>query len=266
MKRVIALSIFFFFTFTPFLVYADSILINDDFSLRHEERFNYLGRNFVTNGEDGNVVVHDEPGASGNKMILPNGNIINLMHSCLYDGVFWGFTPEYYGWVKMDEMLVLYDYIEFERNHYYDFYPYEGDYAKIKETRSAIIWQWPGSGIPLWTVEDLDTDNLRVINAYMDDDGREWGLVMYLYGGKYSWLCLSDPLNRDIPAFNPMPEARTWKSETKHIDVYRYQQKNELLLIIMITLLVVTLCVSTAVLIRIFWKPDMNKTEGERHD
>ena len=68
-------------------------------------------------------------------------------------------------------------------------------------------------------------------------------------------MCLSDPLNREIPAFNPPPEPVRWVSETEHTEIW--QSDNTVpIVIIMVALLVI----GTAVLIKVFWKP--NKQGG----
>ncbi|MDR2854536.1 MAG: hypothetical protein LBV40_00015 [Methanomicrobiales archaeon] len=163
--------------------------------------------------------------------------------------------------MKLEEMLVLYDYVAFAEEHLNEFYPYNGDYTEIKETRSAIAWPWPGAGELLWTVEDLDTTHFYVTYAYKDEQGREWGFVPYLYGSRNIWVCLSDPQNRDLPAFNPAPEPDVWVSETVHVDIKHYASENEFSVVIVIIGLVTVLVAGTAVLIRVFWKP--NKTNLE---
>jgi hypothetical protein len=169
------------------------------------------------------------------------------------------------GWVKLDEMLVLYDYVAFEEEHFDEIYPYSGDYAEIKETRSAIAWPWPGADTPLWTFKDLDMNSFRASYAYMDAEGREWGFVTYLYGSRNVWFCLSDPLNRDIPTFNPAPEPDVWESETAHIDIRQHinTQGKESSMLVVIIVLVVVLVIGTAVLIKVFWKPDKVEHGGK---
>ena len=154
-------------------------------------------------------------------------------------------------------MLVLYDYIAFEEDHFDELYQYSGDYAEIKETRSAIAWPWPGADAPLWTFEDLDMGSFRASYAYKDDEGREWGFVAYYYGSRNVWICLSDPLNQDMPVLNPAPSPGVWEPETLHIDISRYidKQDNEPSMLVIIVFLVAALVVCTAILIRVVWKP-----------
>jgi hypothetical protein len=244
-------------------VYADVIVEPDNnFYNRHRSSIIYLGRSFAANGADGFAAVKSEPGAGREIAKLQNGETTYLQYSCLYDGSYWGFTLHHSGWVNIDEMLVLYDYVAFEEEHLHEFYLYDGDYAEIRATRSAAAWPWPGADAPLWTFEDLDTDNFRVSNAYKDSDGREWGFVTYLYGSRNVWFCLSDPLNRGIPAFNPAPPPMPWDSDTEHTDI----EKNNNSMLVVIVVLVAALVIGTAVLIRVFWKPGRVETGGDADD
>jgi len=267
LKRIFVMVHIFILLMPAFVAYADNMPEHkNDFYVRHVGQIIYLGRNFTPNSEVESVLVKKEPGSEIEIARLHNGTVTYMQYSCLYDGDFWGFTSEHSGWVKLDQMLVLYDYVAFEEDHLDKFYAYSGDYSKIKETRSAIAWPWPGADAYLWTYEDLDTENFRVSHAYKDEEGREWGFVTHLYGSRTIWVCLSDPLNHDIPAFNPAPEPDVWVSETAHVDIKRSAPKNEFSILVVIMILVIALVGGTAVLIRVFWKPNKNKQEDKGND
>ena len=192
---------------------------DNDFFEQHQGEIVLLGRSFVANGDEGGVPVRDTPGAASESARLQSGEVVYAQYSCLYDGAFWGYAAELSGWVELSLMLVRYDYISFEEDHLSEFYTYGGDYAEIKKARAAVAWAWPGTDVPpLWTYEDLDIDSFLVTHAFMDQDGREWGFVSYQFGGRNTWVCLSDPLNSDIPAFSPAPAPSKWETDTTHID------------------------------------------------
>ena len=271
-RYVISLIICLLFTHMS-IAYADIIIEPDnDFYKQHQGQINTLGRSFVANGESGSVGVKKEPGARSDWNRLQNGEAVYIQYSCLYNGAYWGITEWVgdktggkFGWVKLDEMLVLYDYVSFDEDHLDEFYAYRGDYAAITETRAALAWPWPGSEAPLWTVEDLDTENFRVSHAYTDEQGREWGFVNYLYGSRNIWVCLSEPLNRDIPVFNPTPAPARWVSETVHINIEESGniEESENQTIVLIIVLVAAWAIGTVVLIKVFWKPDAVHAGGE---
>jgi len=255
-KRVLMVIFVLFLVVPALVVSADAIVEPDNsFYRQNQKDCVYLGRRFSVNGEGGSVSVKSEP--DGKEIgVFQNGDKVYIEYSCFYNGDYWGLVsivPS--GWVKLDEMLVMYDYISFEEEHIDEFYTYDGNYDELKKTKSAIIWPWPGADEPQWTVEDLDTDNFYVSHAYKDKDGREWGFVTYLYGSRNVWVCLSDPLNRDIPVFNPASEPTSWDSETPHKEIEK--SANSMLWIIIG--LVAVVVIGTAILIKIFWKPDKVK-------
>jgi hypothetical protein len=262
------LSLFFillaFVISAPFLsVYADIIIEPDnDFFSRNKAECRYLGRNFVVDGPDGSALVKPEPGKGKETASVKNGETIYLEYSCLYKGEFWGYAPSYPGrppgareaggWLKIDgQLLALYDYIAFEEENADNLIDSRGDLSEIKASGAAIAWPWPGAGFSSWTIDNLDEDSLFVLHVYEDAQGREWGFAPYLYGSRNVWFCLSDPLNGDIPAFNPAPAPAAWASETAHADIGKIRDPAYMIAIIFIALLII----GTIVILKIFWKP-----------
>jgi hypothetical protein len=264
MKRfsVLLLLLLFLLLMAPLTAYADMIYEpENEFYKQNRSYIVFLGRSFIANGEGEAVSVKKEPGAKNDIHTLKNGEVTYIQYSCLYDGDFWGFTFDYSGWIKLDQMLVLYDYISFEEDHLEEFYSYDGDYTAIKDTMAAIAWPWPGCETPIWTFEGLDTEHFWASFAYRDEEGREWGFISYLYGSRNIWVCLSDPLKRDMPAFNVAAAPAPWVSETEHTDIGRSANPPLTLIICLVAVLVI----GTAALIKIFWKPNKNKPGGEEN-
>ena len=266
-KRLI-LILAIIFCFCPvFTAYADAVYEpNNDFYNRYADECVYLGRYFQVNGGDGFATALDKPGSGKEIAALENGEKLYIQFSCLYKGEYWGIASfqtngpsgERWldGWIRMDELLFLYDYVAFDEEHLDEYYQYQGDYAEIKKAGGVVVWQWPGSGVPQLTIEDLDTENFWVSSAWVDKDGREWGFVTYLYGNRNIWVCLSDPLNSDIPAFNPASEPAPWIPETAHTDIAKSGNTAQILIIVV---LVAALAAGTMILIRVFYKPNKNK-------
>ena len=235
----------------PLAVYADAIALpENDFYLEHQDELVYSGRSFAANGEDGSVAAREAPGAKGELTRLQNGEEIYIEATCLYDHEYWGFTYFCSGWVKMDEMLVSYDYVAFEEEHIGEFYDYKGSYEELAAAGEALVWPWPGAGYTLWTVEGLDTENFWVMHAWKDGDGREWGFVSYLFGSRNIWICLSDPMDGSIPAFNPGQAQTAWAPDTVHVNIEPGANRSVLLIII----LVAVVAVVTLILIRTLGK------------
>jgi len=229
----------------------------NDFLYRYRNHIIYLDRYFLANSEQGSAAIKKEPGAKLDLALLQNGETVYILYSCLFDGEYWGFSESHNGWANLGQFLVLYDYVAFEEEYLQEFYFYRGNYDEIIEAGAAVIWPWPGAAAPLYTVIDLDTANFRVRHAYMDEGGREWGFMEHMYSGSNIWLCLSDPLNRDLPAFNPAPAPQAWESETLHQDIKQLasSRQNESAALWIIIALVTALIAGTAILIRAIWKP-----------
>ncbi len=260
-KRILILIGICLLLFPSLTLNADVIIEpENEFYEEYKSEIIYLGRSFIANGKDGFAAVREAPGAKSETGRLQNGEKTYFQYSCLYDGDYWGYSLVLQGWIQTDQLLVLYDYVAFEEEHFNELYLYKGDYGKIKETRSAIAWPWPGADAPLWTIEDIDTEHFNVDYAYTDSQGREWGFVTNFTSSRNIWVCLSEPLNSDFPAFNPKPEPTKWVTETKHTDINAPGDS----MLWLIVVLVAAVVVGTAVLIRVFWKPKKIEQAGER--
>ena len=280
-RKVLAILITALLIMPASIAFADVIIEpENDFYYEHQDKMVYLARSFVANGDLGSVKVVKEPGAKDSTSSFDNGVILYVQYSCLYDGEYWGYILGPEGWVKMDQLLVLYDYVAFYEDHAGEFYNYTGDFSEIQKAKSAVVWPWPGADEYLWTLSDINPDSFGVAYAYKDSEGREWGFINYYYANRDIWVCLSDPLNKDLPVLSPAPAPSKWVSETKHIDIkgtttsqgQTGQSQNgqsqtsqgqtpqkDFPLIPVIIALVVVLVVGTGIVIRVLWKP---KKEG----
>jgi len=239
----------------PITALADVLVEpNNDFYQRHRSDIAFLGRSFIENGTDGYALVMNAPDSRREKGRIQNGEQVYLEYSCLYDGEFWGFTYEYSGWIRIDQLLVLYDHIAFAEEHMEEFYQYDGDFAAIEEAGDVIVWPWPGAETSIRTFEDFDTESFHVLHAYKDKEGRQWGFVTYLYAQRNIWICLDDPINSDIAAFNPAPPPMPWIPDAEHVNIAETDNFDYRMLILIIAL-VVALVVGVVVLIKVFWKP-----------
>ena len=227
MKKVcvsLVLLIALFLTTFHFVVLADMIFEPpDDFYQKHYRDCSNLNRNFYANGESGFISVKTEPGSNKEVTVIENGEVLNISFTYDLRGRQWGVIALYSssnwvtGWIPMDDLVLAYDYISFEEDHRDEFYHYSGDYELLFETDEIVFWTWPGSGeIVLvsgsgYRDAELERNWLYAAFAYKDGEGREWGLISYFYAMKNTWICLDDPSNQEIPAFNkaPQPELRS---------------------------------------------------------
>jgi len=112
----------------------------------------------------------------------------------------------------MSELYIIYDSIIFYNEHADDFISREFNVQDHYTDGDLKFWTWPGSGKISLTLKssDIDSGDLPIDITgdviYIDPNGQEWGYVSYLYGSRNIWICLSDPSNNEIPAFNRAPE------------------------------------------------------------
>ncbi|MCL1810353.1 MAG: hypothetical protein FWG42_11415 [Clostridiales bacterium] len=262
-KRISILTTILFLLMPACIACADVVFKpENDFFNKHISQVVYLSRSFCANGADGSVPIVQEPGSKRTVAKLQNGDEVFIAYSCLYNGEYWGFSFDCDGWVRMNQLLVLYDYVAFAEDHPGEFYQYKGNYEEVNKAGEAVVWPWPGADAPLWTVSDFDPANFSVSLAYLDEQGREWGFVTYLYGRRNIWVCLSDPQNGSLPVLNPAQDPVPWVPETAHEEIEKSASQPFALIVV----LVAALAIGTAALIKVFWKPSKNEPGGENHD
>lgn len=250
----------------PLAAHADVLIEpNNDFYTRHSGECVSLNRSFYVNGESGFVSFKKQPGSNDETARLENGDVINIMFTYSHNSEAWGVAEIYNtedepnGWVPMNQLLLKYDYISFAEDYQSEFYSYTGGYDMLYEARDIVLWTWPGSGETAWILEnqwrnsEADANFFMASHAYMDEEGREWGFFGYIYGSKNSWICLSDPTNTDISAFNPATPPELWQPDNTTAP------SNGLPAPVLAIILVAVLVIGTVILIRVFWKPSRNQ-------
>ena len=297
----IVLMIFILSATIPLTARSDMIAPPPDnvFYLRNRSVCFSLNRGFYANGEEGMIYARTEPGARTGFAEINNGEIVFITHVCRYEGELWGMIDMIasdktasgitFGWVLMDQLLMAYDYISFRRDHESECHRFSGSTDALVEAEEVVFWKWPGSGKyhrivgPPYKEQWFDRyfdPNTSIISylipyAYEDHDGREWAFISeYMKYGGNVWVCVSDPSNADIPAFNAEPEPMPWQpaeshmiwtlSEARPISESQVTQSSPadqtgelregLSLPALIIILVAALAIATTVLIRIFWK------------
>jgi len=227
--------------------------MDNDFFNQHAQDCTNVGRNYYVNSKKGYITLQIAPGAAKAATAIENGTIVYLSVTYRQGGTEWALAilissdvpyekwPS--GWVPADQLLSKYDIASFDNEHKAEFYQYTGSYDTVNAAGEIIVWTWPGSGEALETfdVSTLSNGITSVYNAYNDTDGRVWGE----WG--QGWICLNDPTNRAIPAFDPPPVPSLYPA--------REPSGGRLNITNIIIVMVSAVVIGTAVLIRVFWKP-----------
>jgi len=253
----------------------------DDFFRRNSNDCVYVNRNYYANGESGLIILRTEPGSNREVAKIVNGEIVNISYTYNRNGETWGviiydtegdFEQRRTGWVPIAHLAPVYNSATFEEERGSEFHAYTGGVDDLFDAREIVVWAWPGSGVVEWVMNDpstmrnrpnILTNQNKTLVAYEDGEGREWIAITYR-GDTSVWICLSDPSNPDIPAFNRAPVPELWPpgdgdplpggARSKHLGGVSMP--------VLIIILVAGLAIVTAVLIRVFWKKNKTETTG----
>lgn len=246
-------------------VYADLIFEpNDSFYQKNSESMKTLRREFTANGADGNVTVFSNPTSKKKDVTFENGTIFFVSFTYTSTlGTKWGII-EYprkdnsnvtisnreTGWVKMDDLKLVYDNISFSEDHKDEFTNYNNEFDAIKDEENLLLWTYPGSGVIKRTFI-INPDTYPVFDhTYTDENDRVWGYISY-YMGKGGWLCFSAPSDENLPKSVVKSDELndTLQDDNNTTNTFL----NEKALFIIAITLVSVLVIITILLIRKFW-------------
>lgn len=216
MKRLFALSLALLTLLALTApAYADIMWEPDNsFYQKHQDECAYINRSFYANGPDGFVTLWDAPGGSIIQGQYRNGVILRVYHQYQDWGCITVFGDEgqVNGWVPMSELELVYDYLCFEEEYAEKITPYNGEFADYAgDAEEVNFYEYPGAEEVHqswktdggWHVLDNLTgtaDSPSYISGiFVDEDGRTWGYVNYMYGHLNSWFCLDEPDGRNFP-------------------------------------------------------------------
>lgn len=194
---------------------------DNDFYTAHRDECVYEGRSYYINAARGAAALYAAPDSDEVAAEPVNGAEVFIGYTCEYGGGTWGLADynirndkEHWlgwktgkesgtGWVKMSDLLVIYDEQSFENEHSPEFQTYDGSFDSLltSDDQRVIVWSYPGSGTVSADFDKLHTDYaaaMTVDTVWTDSDGRIWGKVGY-YMGARGWVCLSEPASENLP-------------------------------------------------------------------
>ena len=181
---------------------ADSIWEPDDsFYKSHMGACTYVGREYELAGYDGKVTVFTAPGGV-NKLTLDNGLRGTIQFTWEGKGTTWGYLIYWddqwiEGWVPMDDVSLVYDSKQFMTDHAGEIV--ETDPVPV-DFHEAVLYRYPNGPVGNTLTEDPDYQRFGEIftQVYTDENGLRWGYVDYYKGWRESWVCLDDPMNKEL--------------------------------------------------------------------
>lgn len=176
----------------------------DSFFEKHRDECTYVARGYELAGYNGTVTVFTAPGGM-NKLTLDNGLRGTIQFTWEGKETTWGYLIYWddhwiEGWVPMDDVTLVYDSWEFRVDH-------AGEI--ITETQpvpvdfhEAVRYNYPNGPIASETALQEDPDYMTFsetfTQVYTDENGLRWGYVDYYMGIREFWVCLDDPMNKEL--------------------------------------------------------------------
>ncbi len=196
-KRICFWGTIFCLMFCTLSVRADLIWEpQDSFYRTHAESCTYVTRRFTAKGPDGQVIVYKSPESPKVIATLENGTEVWVSYTYLdRDGVLWGIhegSREETGWMPMEYMQVVYDFVSFEEEYGAEIVEQTGRLGEEYKGKDIFFWNYPGS--EEYTATPMDGQEMPEYDrTFTDEKGHIWGIVGYYYGMGNSWICVDQP-------------------------------------------------------------------------
>lgn len=191
---------------------------DDDFFKAHQSECRQEERNYYINSRNGYVDLVSSPVSEKTVARAKNGAEVSVGFTYEKNGMKWGVVSynvgenkkdwlewdkeSGIGWVKMSDLLLVYDEQSFEAEHGKEFTEYDGSFDKLCSSKGqrVIVWSYPGSGVISADLKTLDQTYgaLKPSAMWMDANGQVWGKIDY-YKAARGWACLSDPADENLP-------------------------------------------------------------------
>lgn len=219
MKRMItcALTLMVLLSLTA-PAFADVMWAPDDnaFFDKHHRECTYEDRSYYANGKDGFITLLDAPGGSVVRGQYKNGEV--LWAGYIYDDWAlisrWEDGDSFSGWVPMADLTLVYDYICFAEEYADQITGYNGEFADYDGNAEAFnFYEYPGApeidqsfdasdnwgGDIVGNLTGANGNSSYISSIFIDEDGRTWGFINYMYGYRNGWFCLDEPDGENFP-------------------------------------------------------------------
>lgn len=190
---------------------------DNPFYEKHRGECRYENRGYYANGKDGFVTLLDAPGGSMVRTQYENGTVLWVGY--IYGGDWalierWEDNKDFSGWVPMSELELVYDFICFEEEYADRIKDYNGEFANYAGGAEVIhFYEYPGApeidqsfevsnswgGDILGNLTGTSENSSYIHKIFVDEDGRTWGFINYMYGYRNAWFCLDEPDGTDFP-------------------------------------------------------------------
>lgn len=220
MKRLFGILLaLLLFLALPAPAYADIMWEPDGnrFYESHRGECEYNTRSYYANGPEGFVTLYDAPGGSMVEAQYENGELLWVGYTYRKEWALasrWQDGEETSGWVPLAELSLKYDYLSFAEEYADQIEPYSDEFANYDGDAEAVnFYEYPGAAEIKMTFGIDDGSGMDILekltgssespscisSIFVDEEGRAWGSVNYLYGCRNAWFCLDAPDGTDLP-------------------------------------------------------------------
>ena len=211
-KRMITMFLAALFLLPLFSLSARADIIyepQDTFYNLHREECDRLARNYIADGPNGDVTVYVSPESDKEVKKISNGTEIHI--SYIYEddrGILWGYCDFWEennsGWLPMEYIDLIYDFISFREDHAEEISEEEGSLDEAFSGERIIFCSYPGSD--RYTEATAGEYLPEYYQLYVDASGTRWGFCGYYMGHRNGWINLDNP--------SQVPEAQPDSPET----------------------------------------------------
>lgn len=169
----------------------------DSFYWEHRGECQREDRAYTANGPDTTTVAYVNPESAAVAGRVPKGEQVWIYYTYEDEnGIDWGFCDHYTdgwtGWIPMDYLVLVYDYICFQEEFGSRITEQSGTIGESGEER-VYFWLYPGSEAHSAAMF-VEAEYLpEYQQTFVDDAGRTWGYVTYYMGIRNVWVCLDAP-------------------------------------------------------------------------
>ena len=184
----------------------------------HRDNCTYNNRCYYANGKNGFVTIVNAPHASFVLEQCENGKVLWVGYT--YNDE-WALVnipthgvSDISGWVPLADLTLIYDYLCFEEEYGDKIKDYNGEFADYNGNPEVInFYEYPGApgvdqsfevsnnwgGTVLENLTGTSETPSYIHKIFVDEDGRTWGFINYMYGYRNAWFCLDEPDGENFP-------------------------------------------------------------------
>ena len=172
---------------------------NDDFFDKYKDSSQLVKRYYTASGPENKVIVYKSPENPSVVATWENGQEVYIYYTWTDEkGIEWGMyyngETDETGWMPMEYMEVVYDYICFEEEFGESFVDEMVAIPEEYVGTGVYFWDYPGAKTYMEvTMPETAADMPMCAKTFVDEEGRKCGFIGYYRAIRNKWVCLDQP-------------------------------------------------------------------------